>query len=222
MEENLINLNNKIYSHNNNILLGIINDLQQIINYSKDNLIIKRISDIIIKMNNIINENKKNTELIRNDNSKLYNQMNKKFDELKINILNNQEIKYNDDYRNTTNKRIKYIGQVLNGVPEGKGIMFWKNGERYEGEWKNDNKDGKGIYYFLDGDRYEGNYKNGLREGKGIEYYSNGDRYEGDYRNDKREGKGIEYYSNGDRYEGEWNNNNRDGKGIYYFSKGDR
>ena len=60
MEQDIFNLNNKIYSNNNNnILLGIINDLQQIINYSKDNKIINRLGDIIIKMNNIINENKK-------------------------------------------------------------------------------------------------------------------------------------------------------------------
>ena len=52
-------MNNKIYTNNNNLLLGIINDLQQIINYSKDNKIINRLGDIIIKMNNIINENKK-------------------------------------------------------------------------------------------------------------------------------------------------------------------
>ena len=38
-------------------------------------------------MNNMINENKKNTELIRNDISKLYEQMNKQFNELKINII---------------------------------------------------------------------------------------------------------------------------------------
>ena len=54
MEENIFNLNNKIYSNNNNILFGIINDLQQIINYNKDNIIIKRLGDIIIKINNII------------------------------------------------------------------------------------------------------------------------------------------------------------------------
>ena len=53
-------LNNKIYNNNNNILFEIINNLQQIINYSKDNIIIKRISDIIIKMNFVINENRKN------------------------------------------------------------------------------------------------------------------------------------------------------------------
>ena len=75
--DNTFILNNKIYSNNNNILFGIINDLQQIINYSKDNIIFKRISDIIIKMNNIINENKKNTELIRKDISKLYDKLSK-------------------------------------------------------------------------------------------------------------------------------------------------
>jgi len=51
MDKDAFILDNFIYSNNNNILLGIINDLQQIINYSHDNLTIKRISDIIIKMN---------------------------------------------------------------------------------------------------------------------------------------------------------------------------
>ena len=50
----MFNLNNKIYSNNNNLLLGIINDLQQINNITHDNLVIKRIGDIIIKMNFII------------------------------------------------------------------------------------------------------------------------------------------------------------------------
>ena len=85
------NLNNKIYSNNNNLLLGIVNDLQQIINNTHDNLIIKRIGDIINKMNFIINDNKKNTQLIINHISSLENKMNglnKKFDQLNIN--NNQ------------------------------------------------------------------------------------------------------------------------------------
>ena len=41
MEKNIFNLNDKIYSNNNNILLEIIKELQLIINKSKDNLIIK-------------------------------------------------------------------------------------------------------------------------------------------------------------------------------------
>ena len=44
MEKNIFNLNDKIYS-NNNILLEIIKDLQVIINKSKDDLIIKILSN---------------------------------------------------------------------------------------------------------------------------------------------------------------------------------
>ena len=48
---------------------------------------------------------------------------------------------------------------------EGKGIYYYKSGNRYEGEWKNDKREGKGIYYFNDGDRYEGEFKNHKMEG---------------------------------------------------------
>ena len=75
--------------------------------------IIKLIKNIVIKMNN---------NLI-NDNKKNNND-----------IINNQEIKYNDG---------KYIGQVLNGLKEGKGIMYYNDGDRYEGEFRNDKREGK-------------------------------------------------------------------------------
>ena len=63
MEKDIFNLNNKIYSNNNNIMLEIINELNQIRNYSQDNLIIQRLGNVIEKINYIINENKKNLEL---------------------------------------------------------------------------------------------------------------------------------------------------------------
>ena len=91
MDKDTFTLNNKTYSNNNNILLGIINELQQIANSSHENLIVKRISDIIIKMNFIINDNKKTRELIMNQFTKLENQisqLSKKFD---INNINNQQ-----------------------------------------------------------------------------------------------------------------------------------
>ena len=125
MDKDTFILNNHIYSNNNNILLGIINDLQQIINYSHDNLTIKRISDIIIKMNFIINENKKNMELIMNQFSKLENKINQLLNQ-KLDINNHQELK--DDYG-------RYVGQVVNGLREGKGIFYWNTGERYEGDF---------------------------------------------------------------------------------------
>ena len=175
----MFNLNKKIYSNNNNLLFGVINDLQQINNITKDNLVIKRIGDIIIKMNFIINENKKNNQLIikqasllQNQNSLLQNQMNlmnKKLDELKfnnINQINNKEIKY---------KNGKYIGQVVNGKAEGKGIRYYNDGDRYEGDFKNDKPEGKGIYYFNNADRMMGDYYNGNQIGKHAMLTKNGE-----------------------------------------------
>ena len=79
MENDIFALNNKIYSNNNNILLEIISELNQIKSNIHDNLIIKRLGDIINKMNYIINENKKYFELLRNDISLLDKKLDKKF-----------------------------------------------------------------------------------------------------------------------------------------------
>ena len=193
MEQNMFNLNNKIYSNNNNLLLEIINDLNQLMNYYRDNLSIKILGNVINKINYIINENKKNLQLLRNDISSMCNQINKRFDKLEINNINKQELKFNDG---------KYIGEVVNGLAEGKGTWYGFNGSRYEGEWRNNKKEGKGIYYYNNvpwkGDRYEGDYRNGKREGKGIYYYNNGDRRMGDYYNDKPIGKHVMLTRNGD------------------------
>jgi len=85
MDKDTFTLNNQTYSNNNNILLEIINELQQISNSSHENLTIKRISDIIIKMNFIINENKKNMGLIMNQFTLLQNQISQLSQKLNIN-----------------------------------------------------------------------------------------------------------------------------------------
>ena len=87
MDKDTFTLNNQTYSNNNNILFEIITELQQISNSSHENLTIKRISDIIIKMNFIINENKKTRELIINKFTLLQNQISKLSQNLKINYL---------------------------------------------------------------------------------------------------------------------------------------
>ena len=173
MDKDTFTLNNQTYSNNNNILLGIINELHQIANSSHENLTIKRISDVIIKMNFIINENRKNHESIMNQFSLLQNRFDQLSKKIDINNINyNQELK---GIKNGYNWR--YVGQVLNGLREGKGICYWEDGDRYEGNYKNDNKEGKGIYYYNDGDIYEGDFKNDNMEGKGINYYRSGNRW---------------------------------------------
>ena len=214
MNQDTSNFNNEIYKNNNNLLFDIIGDLQQIINITKSNILIKRLKDIIIKMNRIIDQNKENTKLIMNKISLLENQMNKNFEKLNldINSIKNQEIKY-------SNKR--YVGQVVNGIREGKGIVYFNDGDRYNGEFINDKAEGKGIYYYKNDDRYEGDFKNGLSEGKGIMYYHDGDRYEGDYKKDKKEGKGIYYYHNGDRSMGDYHDGEPIGKHVMLTKDGE-
>ena len=87
MEENLLNLNNKIYSSNNILpyikyislkhkliklkknfikyILEIITDLNQLKNSTNYISMIKRLSKSINKINYIINENTKNLELLQ-------------------------------------------------------------------------------------------------------------------------------------------------------------
>ena len=230
MDKDTFTFNNQTYSDNNNILLGIINELQQISNSSHENLTIKRISDIIIKMNFIVNENRKNMGLIMNQFTLLQNQMKQLSQKIDFNSFNTNTPKYSTQITNNINNQQeligvnggRYVGQVVNGLPEGKGIEYLNNGDRYEGDFRNGKHEGKGIYYHNNGGRYEGDFRNGKKEGKGIADYPNGDRYEGDFRNGKPEGKGIYYFNNGNRYEGDWKNGKMEGKGIYYKNNGDR
>ena len=64
-------INNKIYSNNNNILINIVKELENISNdlnnNTKLNKIIQQIRNIIILINKVINDNKNNTNLIRNE-----------------------------------------------------------------------------------------------------------------------------------------------------------
>jgi len=218
MDKDTFTLNNQTYSNNNNILLGIINELQQISNSCHENLTIKRISDVIIKMNFIINENRKTRELIMNQFTLLQNKFEQLSKKIDINNINNQQ-----ELKGIKNgKKWRYVGQVVNGLREGKGICYWEDGDRYEGDYKNDNKQGKGIYYGNNGDLYEGDWRNDKVEGKGIYYWNDGDRYEGNFRNGKAEGKGVYYYNDGARYEGDIRNGKKEGKGIMYYHNGDR
>ena len=209
MDKDTFTLNNQTYSNNNNILLGIIYELQQISNSSHENLTIKRISDVIIKMNFIINENRKNMGLIMNQFSLLQNQIQQLSQKIDFNSFNTNTPKYSTQITNNINNQQeliavngRYVGQVVNGLPEGKGIGYWNSepfkGDRYEGDFRNGKKEGKGIYYYHNGDRYEGDFRNDNMEGKGIRYYPNGDRMMGDYYNDKPIGKHVTLTKNGE------------------------
>ena len=117
----------------------------------------------------------------------------------------------------------KYVGQMKNNVPMGKGVMYYPNGLIYEGEWKNGLKHGKGKYILTKDkcDVYEGDFVEGVLEGRGISNYSNGDKYEGEYHNWNKHGKGTYYYHNGHKYVGDFFNDKAEGRGVYYYENGD-
>ena len=76
-----------------------------------------------------------------------------------------------------------YDGELFHDKPNGKGIMTFDNGDRYEGVLKNALRNGKGMYKYENGDKYEGNWKNGEKSGRGMYTYKNGKRYKGNWKN---------------------------------------
>ena len=118
-----------------------------------------------------------------------------------------------------------YIGQFNNNLREGKGIIYYPNGNIvYEGDFVNDQFHGNGIFCWVEGEYYIGQFQNGKNNGKGILYYKDGKiKYEGDFVNDKFEGQGTYYYENGYIYEGKFKEGLKDGEGtLYTLHNGDK
>ena len=167
-----INFDEKSHLNNSKIMQEIIDELNQIITYSKDDIITKTLNTSITKLNYVLLESQKIIDTIKKDYSSLKNTI----EELKSKktSINNQEIKF--DYG-------KYIGQVENGVAHGKGVFNYDSGSKYEGDWENGKKNGKGLFFYnkdiFKGDKYDGNWVNDKQEGKGLYLFNDGDMYEG-------------------------------------------
>jgi hypothetical protein len=54
-----------------------------------------------------------------------------------------------------------YVGDFVNGWPEGKGTYTWENGARLEGTFKKGRANGPGVYVSAKGVRYEGQFVDG-------------------------------------------------------------
>ena len=121
------NISNNVI--NNNIIHK--NDDDKIFENLNINKIIEELSQIN-KENNIINKLKN----IYN----IYNKMNIK----KINIENN-----NNEFNNNNNSNNMNNNHIIRKIT-------YKNGDIYEGEFKNNKKEGKGIMIWKGGDKYEG------------------------------------------------------------------
>ena len=57
--------------------------------------------------------------------------------------------------------RSKYVGAFANGKPEGSGVMYYPNGERFSGNWKDGKYNGQGVLFLTDGTEVRGIWEDG-------------------------------------------------------------
>eukprot|EP01104_Vermistella_antarctica_P017048 TRINITY_DN5968_c0_g1_i1.p1 TRINITY_DN5968_c0_g1~~TRINITY_DN5968_c0_g1_i1.p1 ORF type:complete len:691 (+),score=132.26 TRINITY_DN5968_c0_g1_i1:200-2272(+) len=108
-----------------------------------------------------------------------------------------------------------YVGEVdSHGRLHGRGVMAFKDGERYEGEFLDDKRHGRGKYFYNDGSSYTGEYENGKRSGYGVHLLQNGEEYEGEWDEGRRCGWGIETIPGKPAYKGQWHSDVKHGIGI--------
>lgn len=106
-------------------------------------------------------------------------------------------------------------------LPVGSVSYEYKNGAVYYGEFIDGQPaDGRGIMVYPSGNRYDGEYRAGKRAGCGTFTFSNGRGYTGQFEADKFSGQGTWILENGERYIGEFKDNQCNGQGTFIFSNG--
>ena len=131
---------------------------------------------------------------------------------------------------------INYVGQVKDGKFNGKGILTYKTGAKYQGEFINGKRHGEGTITQLNGNRFEGNFINDMRHGKGTLSWVSGSSIEtewdlgkrvflqksytwtGSVKNYKMNGFGIHTDTSGSNYEGYYKNGFKHGYGIFIIT----
>ena len=202
---------------------------------------------------------KEKYEKIQRKNSKAKTEMDDCYQEVLDNIndylkiIKNEELLLNDNINVQIQGPFKYKSYIYFGeymvdklIPHGRGILIYKNGDRYYGNFENGEKSKKGIYYFQkEGVKYKGEWKSNKMDGYGVYHYANGTVYEGYFKDNKRNGFGIITTSNGDVYQAFFENGNisefgtiiykdgrkyhgfmqdykKNGSGILFFPNGDK
>ncbi len=146
------------------------------------------------------------------------------------------------DYRE---QRGMYLGECVDGVPQGSGRVEFYDGGTFVGSFDKGKSAGFGRWESVDGEAYEGENRNGMPHGPGTYFYPNGGVFKGEYRDGELNGKGhyttpegyvfsatfvdglaqgtgYQVFPNGDRYDGEYVDSRREGQGTLTFANGAR
>ena len=54
-----------------------------------------------------------------------------------------------------------YVGEIVKGMPEGKGTMTYANGNVYTGNWHKGDPDGQGTMTYADNSKFVGEWNYG-------------------------------------------------------------
>lgn len=114
-----------------------------------------------------------------------------------------------------------YEGELLNGIPNGEGTLWYDNGDIYTGTFNNGEFEGFGTYMWKSGEFYSGVFSMGTPFGKGTRTFANGDFYSGDFVDGKPSGKGTLTMENGTVYTGDFLLGYRTGKGTLTLPDGE-
>jgi hypothetical protein len=67
-----------------------------------------------------------------------------------------------------------YSGEMCLGVQEGRGTLFYPNGDWYDGEWLSGYRHGRGVWKTPKGVEYEGEWDNDRKHGRGKQTWPDG------------------------------------------------
>ena len=116
----------------------------------------------------------------------------------------------------------QYDGQLVKGVPNGRGLLLKANGDQYNGIFVDGKFEGRGVFHWIDGGEYKGKWVQNKRQGFGSMQYANGNHYEGEWLAGKRHGRGQLTFRSGTRYEGQWKSDLKNGEGMLIYRSGQR
>ncbi|MEO0987855.1 MAG: pentapeptide repeat-containing protein [Cyanobacteria bacterium J06639_14] len=105
----------------------------------------------------------------------------------------------------TYSNGVKFYGQFEDGIPvNGRGIMVFNDGNRYDGEFLNGERSGCGTFTFASGRQYMGQFESDQFHGVGIWELETGERYIGQFEYNKCEGWGTFLFTDGSSKSGTW------------------
>jgi hypothetical protein len=99
---------------------------------------------------------------------------------------------------------VRYIGEMKDGKPNGRGMLTWPVGCKYVGEFRDGKENGHGTYTCPDGRKYVGEFKDDKPNGQETATYPDGRKYVGQFRDGKMDGSGKMTYPNGKVENGQW------------------